>query len=253
RHLAGVECLAGIPGTVGGAPIQNIGAYGQEISETVTAVRLYDRQTRKIVSFTSHECGFAYRASVFNTTQREAFVVLSVTFALSMHGKPELKYPELKKHFAGRGGLPSLHDVREAVLAIRARKGMVLSPADPDSRSAGSFFKNPLVTTEKLAEIEKLARKARLITKDETPPYFPADAGRVKIPAAWLIERAGFDKGYGAGRVGLSSKHSLAIVNRGGASAQDVISLMREIQSRVHLTFSITLSPEPGFVSPEGW
>lgn len=253
RHLAGVECLSGIPGSVGGTPVQNVGAYGQEVSETIQAVRAYDRQQRRVVELSSRECRFSYRASIFNTTERDRYVVLAVTFALTMHGHPALKYQELKNHFAGRGGLPSLDEVREAVRAIRAKKGMLIVPHDADCRSAGSFFKNPVITIDRLAEIEQVARKQRLIGKGDSLPHFAAPEGGVKIPAAWLIEQAGFQKGLVKGRVGLSSKHPLAIINRGGATASEVLWLMREIQERVQEKFGVKLTPEPVFVSADGW
>jgi UDP-N-acetylmuramate dehydrogenase len=253
RHLAGVECLSGIPGFVGGTPVQNVGAYGQEVSETIHGVRAYDRHQRKVVELSNRDCRFSYRASIFNTTDRDRYIVLAVTFALTMHGHPALKYADVKNHFAGRGGTPSLHEVREAVRAIRAKKGMLIVPHDPDCRSAGSFFKNPLVTAEKFTELEQVARKEKLIGKDESIPHFDAPEGKVKVPAAWLIERAGFQKGWSRGRAGISSKHTLALVNRGGATAGDLLRLMREIQEKVQEKFGIRLTPEPVFVSTDGW
>jgi UDP-N-acetylmuramate dehydrogenase len=245
RELAGIECMSGIPGLVGGTPIQNVGAYGQEVSETIVSVRAYDRRTRSVVELGNADCGFAYRASRFNTSERNRFIVLAVAYALTPQGAPALKYAELKKRFERA---PSLHEVRAAVLSIRAGKGMLLVPNDPDCRSAGSFFKNPLVTTEQLAELEQRARAAQLLGQDEHAPQFAASAGNVKVPAAWLIEKAGFQKGYAKGRAGLSSKHTLALVNRGGATAAEVLALMREIQERVRERFGVTLVPEPVFV-----
>lgn len=253
RHLAGVECLSGIPGLVGGTPVQNVGAYGQEVSETIVSVRAWDCQQNEIVELSNKECGFSYRASIFNTTARDRYIVLAVTFALAIHGHPTLKYADVKNYFAGRGGQPFLFEVREAVREIRAGKGMLIVPGDADCRSAGSFFKNPLVTAEQFATIERAARKEKLLGKNEHLPHFAAPEEMIKLPAAWLIEKAGFQKGYNKGRVGISSKHTLAIVNRNGGTANDVLRLMREIQEKVIERFGVRLVPEPLFVSPEGW
>ena len=242
RGLGGVECLSGIPGTVGGTPIQNVGAYGQEVSETIAAVRVCDRATRRILDLGNAECGFSYRHSIFLGTARDRYIVLSVTYALPREGQPTMKYAEVQNYFAGGTRKPGLRDVREAVRAIRASKAMLLVPGDPDCRSAGSFFKNPIVSEQQYAEISGRAPAP-------VPRYPVRDgAGRVKLPAAWLIERAGFPKGYGGGRVGLSRKHTLALVNRGGASASDVLGLMREIQQGVRDRFGFQLVPEPQFV-----
>ena len=246
RGLGGVECLSGIPGSVGGTPIQNVGAYGQEVSETIVAVRVCDRSSRRIVTLRNAECGFSYRHSIFLSTAlstaRDRYLVLSVTYALPRDGQPSLQYAEVEKYFAGGSRKPTLRDVREAVRAIRASKAMLLVSGDPDCRSAGSFFKNPIVSEQEYGEISALA--------PAPVPRYPVrnGAGRVKVPAAWLIERAGFSKGYGRGRVGLSSKHTLAVVNHGGASAGEVLALMREIQQGVRSRFGVTLVPEPQFV-----
>jgi len=248
RNLAGVECLSGIPGLVGGTPVQNVGAYGQEVSETITNVRAFDRQKKRIVELSNADCGFSYRASIFNSTERDRYVVLAVTYALKPDGEPALRYPDLKNYFAGRKDQPSLAEVRRAVIEIRSRKGMVIVPNDPaktpESRSAGSFFKNPVISTEAFAKLEAVA--------GERPPSFPApksnEAGNIKVPAAWLIEQAGFQRGYVKGRAGISSKHTLAIINRGNATAQEVLDLVAEIQARVQAEFGIALSPEPVFV-----
>jgi UDP-N-acetylmuramate dehydrogenase len=252
RELAGLECLSGIPGLVGGTPVQNVGAYGQEVSQTITAVRIYDRHTREIFTLINSACKFGYRNSIFNTTARDRYIVLAVTFALQPHGEPALLYPDLKNHFADQSQ-PSLAAVRAAVIAIRARKAMVITPGDPDSKSVGSFFKNPVVTADKFKEIVEAAKKHRLIRRAEEIPRFDAPGRKIKIPAAWLIERAGFQKGFHRGRVGISSKHTLALVNRNGATAQEMLMLMREIQQSVNERFGVMLAPEPVFVSAEGW
>ena len=240
RNLAGVECLSGIPGLVGGTPVQNVGAYGQEVSETITQVRVFDRQTKQIVEFSNAECGFRYRTSIFNSTERNRYVVLAVSFALKANGEPALRYPDVKNFFAGRNDEPTLAEVRQAVIEIRSRKGMVIVPDDPDCRSAGSFFKNPLLSAEAFAKLEAVA--------GERPPSFPAGDDKVKVPAAWLIERAGFQRGYAKGRAGISSKHTLAIINRGNATAQEVLGLVAEIQARVAELFGVELKPEPVLV-----
>jgi UDP-N-acetylmuramate dehydrogenase len=246
REWAGIECLSGIPGLVGGTPVQNVGAYGQEVSETIVGVRAYDRQEKRLVELTNADCGFSYRASIFNTTARDRYIVFSVTYALTPHGRAMLRYPDLKNFFAGRRRRPSLDQVREAVRTIRASKAMLLVPGDPDCQSVGSFFKNPVVSPEAFAQIEAAARA--VLAPEEQMPRYDAPGERVKVPAAWLIERAGFAKGYQRGRVGLSSKHTLAIINRGGATAREVLELMREIQAQVRARFGVDLVPEPVFV-----
>lgn len=245
---AGLECLSGIPGSVGGTPVQNVGAYGQEVSETITSVRAFDRQTGQIVELSNAECQFGYRRSRFNALERDRFIVLAVTYVLRVNGAPALRYADLKQFFADSSASPTLTDMREAVLTIRRRKAMVLDATDPDTRSAGSFFKNPLISTEAFIAMESKAQAAGWLKADETIPRYPADEGQLKVPAAWLIERAGFAKGYRCGNVGLSSKHSLALINRGGARASEVVSLMREIQSRVQERFGLALTPEPIFL-----
>jgi UDP-N-acetylmuramate dehydrogenase len=237
HDLAGVECLSGIPGRVGGTPVQNVGAYGQEVSETIISVRCFDRRIGRVVELSNPECGFAYRKSIFNSTARGRFIVLSVTFWMVPGGRPKLAYKEVIEYFSGRE--PSLGDVREAVLAIRRKKSMVIDPTDPNSRSAGSFFKNPVVEGTKFAEI-KAAFPA--------VPSFPAAGGKVKIPAAWLIENAGFHKGFALGNVGISSNHTLALINRGGATAEELIRLKELVQRAAADRFGIDLEPEPIFV-----
>jgi UDP-N-acetylmuramate dehydrogenase len=239
RNLAGVECLSGIPGFVGGTPVQNVGAYGQEVSETIVAVRCFDRQRGEIVDLTNRDCGFTYRTSIFNSTERDRYVVLSVTYALTPDGRPKIVYKDLKEHFEGRK--PTLAETREAVLKIRRLKSMVIDDADPNSRSAGSFFKNPIVAADKVEQISAAAGV-------ENVPTFPAPDSQVKIPAAWLIERSGFGKGFRLGKAGISSNHSLALINAGGATAAEIVALKEKIQDGVRKKFDILLWPEPVFV-----
>ena len=242
RNLQGVECLSGIPGWVGGTPVQNVGAYGQEVSETIVAVRCFDRKNEKIVKLSNADCQFAYRTSLFNTTEKNRYVVLAATFALKAEGEPKIVYRDLQNYFGDRK--PNLKETREAVLNIRSEKSMVINPQDSNSRSAGSFFKNPIVTKEKFMEIEKLAHLSRI----DNVPFFKVDDNTVKIPAAWLIEKSGFHKGFQKGRVGLSTNHTLAIVNLGNAKAADILALRDEIQSKVKSCFQVELKPEPVFV-----
>jgi UDP-N-acetylmuramate dehydrogenase len=237
NDLAGVECLSGIPGLVGGTPVQNVGAYGQEVSDIISAVRCYDRQTREIIELTNTDCQFAYRSSIFNTTKRGRHVVLAVTFRLARGGAPKIEYKDLKERFGDHR--PSLAETRAAVLTIRRAKSMVIDTSDPNSCSAGSFFKNPVVFTNAFNELE---------AKLGTIPHYSAGTDKVKLPAAWLIEKAGFNKGYVLGRAGLSSNHTLAIINRGGASAADIIELKSAVVRAVSDKFGIELQPEPVFV-----
>jgi len=243
RGLAGVECMSGIPGTVGGTPIQNVGAYGQEVSNTIERVEVYDCEEHVLRTLSAAECGFAYRTSRFKTADAGRFVVCAVTFRLRP-GAPNTTYPDVARHLRQAGAArPGLDDVREAVLTIRRSKGMVVHPDDPDSRSVGSFFVNPAVS---VADRERIAA-----TAGEVPPGFPADDGRVKIPAAWLIERSGFRKGHIAGAAGISTRHPLALVNRGGATAADIVRLARAVKQAVGDRFGVWLKPEPVFVGFE--
>jgi UDP-N-acetylmuramate dehydrogenase len=239
--LVGVECLAGIPGSVGATPIQNVGAYGQEVSETITSVRVLDRRSGEVLELAPEECGFGYRTSAFKRAPGER-VVLSVEFVLprATESAP-VRYGELARALGVElGESAPAAAVREAVLALRRGKGMVLDPADPDSVSAGSFFTNPILGAD---AFEALARRA-----GERPPAFGEPDGRVKTSAAWLVERAGFHRGYGDGRAGISSKHTLALVNRGGATTAELVALAREIAAGVQRHFGVELVPEPVFV-----
>jgi UDP-N-acetylmuramate dehydrogenase len=236
---AGVECLSGIPGTVGGTPVQNVGAYGQEVSQTIVAVRAFDRKTERFVDLPASACGFSYRRSIFNTTERGRYVVSRVDYALRKHGAPSIAYADLTRYFRNDPS-PKLPRVRDAVRSIRAQKGMLLVPGDPDCRSAGSFFKNPVVP---VSILDSLAQK--LGVEKGTIPAYPAQDGEVKLSAAWLIERAGFPKGYVLGNAGISSRHTLALINRGGATAADVIALRDKLIEAIDSCFAIRLEPEP--------
>jgi UDP-N-acetylmuramate dehydrogenase len=235
----GLECLSGIPGLIGATPIQNVGAYGQEVSQTVTAVRVLDRRSGEIATLAAAECGFGYRTSRFKSVDSQRFVVLAVTYRLTREGTPTVRYADLERDLATRGiSRPSLADVRDSVLAIRRSKSMVLDPYDPNRRSCGSFFLNPIVNPAALARVERAVGEPSM-------PRWPEAGGRVKLSAAWLIERAGFRRGEGPGPVTLSTRHSLAIVCREGARAADVAAFAREIKARVEQRFGVRLEPEP--------
>ena len=233
KRWAGIECLSGIPGSTGATPIQNVGAYGQDVSETIVDVEVFERSSRGIATLSNAECRFAYRSSIFKGEAKDRYIVLSVRFRLTPDGPPAVRYPELQR-FVGHAA--DLQQVRDAVITIRRRKGMVIDPADPDTRSDGSFFMNPILSA---AEFEKFPRK--------DAPNFPAADG-VKLSAAWLIENAGFHKGFVHGNVGISTKHTLAIINRGGGTAREVRELVTIIQQRVREKFGVDLQPEPNML-----
>ncbi len=244
-RCAGVECLSGIPGTVGGTPVQNVGAYGQEVASVIEQVRVFDLETQEFTEFQNTECGFAYRRSRFNTADLGSFIVTRVDYRLRPGGVPTLRYAELQRAMEANhpGGEPSLKEVAETVRQIRRSKGMLIVEGDPDCRSAGSFFKNPVVS-------EELFQK---IAAHSAPPRFPAgpgaeNAGRVKIPAAWLIEQAGFAKGFTMGNAGISTRHTLALINRGSATASEILALADRIQAAVEARFGIRLEREPVLV-----
>jgi len=247
RGWTGVECLSGIPGTVGGTPIQNVGAYGQEIAESLVRVDCLDRETLEHRRFTGADCAFAYRDSRFKRADRGRYVVLEVTLRLGRDQNPRIRYPELQRAVARLGGLETtppteaVRLVRQAVLTLRRGKSMVLDPADPNTRSVGSFFTNPVISAAAFADLEQRWKGI---------PSFPTDGG-VKVPAAWLVEQAGFPKGYRGegGGSGISTRHALALVNLGGTSA-DLLALAEEVREGVERQFGIRLAYEPEVVSP---
>lgn len=280
---AGIECLAGIPGTAGGTPVQNVGAYGQEVAQTIERVRAFDVRERTFVELAAAECGFSYRRSRFNSSDRGRFIVTRVDFRLSPGAAPSIRYPELQRARASQDGAepasaPALAQVAETVRRIRRAKGMLIADGDPDCRSAGSFFKNPIVAREKLPAIAAAASGAE-------PPHFPAGAGNgdlVKLSAAWLVEQAGFARGYALGGAAISSRHALALVNkgidakgrgasgkassgpggsdsnsgamradsrgRGSATADEILALAEKISSAVESHFGVELEREPVLV-----
>ncbi len=241
--LAGIECLSGIPGTVGGTPIQNVGAYGQEVANTIVSVTVFDRQAAAIQVLSKSDCDFAYRSSRFKTRDAGRFVICDVTFRLQP-GAPTVTYPDLRRYLdAHARSTPTLDDARAAVLAVRRSKGMVLDAADHDTRSVGSFFTNPVVREDWVDEIGRRV--------SQRPPAYPVGPGWMKVPAAWLLEQAGFSRGYGTGAVGLSSKHPLAVTNRGGATASEVVAFAVDLKRRVADRFGVDLVPEPTFVGFE--
>ncbi len=247
--LAGIECLSGIPGSTGATPIQNVGAYGQEVADRIASVRAYDTKDGEVRELAPADCRFAYRSSAFRRSAR--YVVLGVTFVLerSPRARP-IRYAELARALAvAPGARPPLSAAREAVLALRRSKGMVVDPADPDSVSAGSFFVNPILSGQQLVELER--RVADRLGDGVRPPAWPDVDGRVKTSAAWLIEHAGFHRGYGHGRVGVSRKHTLALINRGGATTGELITLARELRDGVQRAFGVSLRPEPTLIGVE--
>jgi UDP-N-acetylmuramate dehydrogenase len=235
--FGGIECLAGIPGTVGGTPVQNVGAYGQEVSDTIVSVRVLDRKSLAFSELPAEACAFAYRRSIFNSSHKGRFIVTAVEYRLRTGAFPVISYPDLKRLFQDRTQPPTLAEAAAAVREIRHGKGMLLVPGEEDCRSAGSFFKNPVVPD---------ARYETISAAGSGPaPRFTAGKGFVKIPAAWLLEESGFHKGLVAGNAGLSSRHTLALINRGGATAREIVALRDWIVSTVEKKFGVRLEPEP--------
>lgn len=251
NNFAGVECLSGIPGSVGATPIQNVGAYGQEVKDTIISVKVIEKASGKTIMFPKEDCLFGYRTSRFKTVDKDKYIVTEVIFKLRKNGKPVIKYPELEKYLKSKyENNFSLQDVRNAVLELRKRKAMVIDEGDPDSVSCGSFFVNPILTNE---EYEKFRRKiidemengkSKIENGEELsiPHWFVN--GKIKLSAAWLIENAGFKKGYIKNGVGISSKHCLALVNKGGKTS-DLLELAEEIQTKVFEKFGVKLIIEP--------
>ncbi len=241
--VSGIECLAGIPGLAGGAPIQNIGAYGQEVANRIHSVRALDLETLAFVTLPRDECGFAYRRSIFNSTCPGRYIVTSVTFSFDLDAAPNLSYPDLAKYFAecsSEEEAPTPLAVYHGVREIRHRKGMLLVEGEPDCRSAGSFFKNPVIP---VSTLERIA--ASLKIDPAVIPNWPAGEGLTKVAAAWLLENAGFHKGFALGEAGISSRHTLALINRGHATAGDIIALRDRIRETVNARFGIQLEQEP--------
>jgi UDP-N-acetylmuramate dehydrogenase len=240
RGLGGVECLAGIPGLTGGTPVQNVGAYGQEVAQTIDRVTVLDRASLTFTDLANTNCGFAYRTSRFNTADRGRFIVTSVRFRLSPGAPPNLTYADLDRHFLD-SPRPTLLDVYAAVREIRRSKAMLLVEGDPDCRSAGSFFKNPIVPLSTLSTIS-----SALSIPAADIPNWPTGQGTTKLPAAWLLEHAGFHKGFDLGAAGISTRHTLALVNRSGsATCADILALRDAIVGEVASRFGITLEQEP--------
>ncbi len=245
--LAGLECLSGIPGTAGATPIQNVGAYGQEVARSLAWVDVLDRRSFEVQRMTASACGFSYRASRFRR-RPESHLVLSVSFALRPGAAAAVTYPELAAALGARSAPPSPREVRRAVLELRRAKSMLVEPEDPNRRSVGSFFLNPLLSARHAAAVRKRAAALDL----GVPPMFPAPGDRVKVSAAWLIERSGFSRGLQRGAVGISSRHSLALIHRGGGRSADLVALAREIRAAVRARFGIELVPEPRFLGFTG-
>ena len=237
RGWSGLECLSGIPGHVGATPIQNVGAYGQEVADTIVSLRAHDRQSGQLVELTHAECAFGYRTSRFKTRDAERFIVLDVTFRLHAGGTPCRAYPEIARRLAPGA---TLGDARRIVLDTRREKSMLLDPGDENGRSCGSFFLNPVIEPGALDALR--ARAAA------SPPTYPQPDGRFKLPAAWLIERAGFQKGQRWGAVGISTRHSLALVAHEGATSRQILEAAHRIRDGVEAQLGIRLTPEPLFL-----
>jgi UDP-N-acetylmuramate dehydrogenase len=256
ESLAGLECLTGIPGSVGATPIQNVGAYGQEVADTIRAVRVLERATGAVRELTPDACAFGYRDSLFKH-EPQRYVVLGVQFALRAGAPPALRYPELAAAVQARsdagnvtsGVAPTLATVAATVRALRRQKSMVLdNPADPNRRSAGSFFMNPVLSAADADAVLARAVASGAARDAAAVPRFPAPGGRIKLSAAWLIERAGFPKGFRRGAVGISTRHALALVHHGGGSTTELLALASSIRAAVEACFGVTLTPEPVIV-----
>ncbi|MDD8017316.1 MAG: UDP-N-acetylmuramate dehydrogenase [Bacteroidota bacterium] len=251
QGFAGVECLSGIPGSVGASPIQNVGAYGQEVKETIEQVKVLDRTTLQEKVLQNGDCGFSYRQSIFKTDDANKFIIVEAIFRLKKNGRPTIHYPEVKKNIEASiplstlgDGRESLEAVRNIVLGLRKKKSMAIDPSDVNTRSAGSFFLNPIVDEKQLAKIIHQWEA----NGDGTPIPTFASESKIKIPAAWLIEKSGFKKGYSKNGVGISENHTLALVNRSGTT-KALLALAKDIQDGVGKQFGIRLAMEPVIVS----
>jgi UDP-N-acetylmuramate dehydrogenase len=243
RNCAGVECMSGVPGSVGGTPVQNVGAYGQEAGDTICSVLALDIEDMQTREMPAAECGFSYRTSIFNGTHKGRYIILRVSYELTPGGAPSIRYADLQRYFAGWAQPPSLAQTRDAVRTIRAGKAMLITAGDEDCRSAGSFFKNPVLSE---SEYQNLVSEAA--SRGLQIPSYPMVSSQKKVSAAWLVEHSGFAKGFNLGRVAISRKHALAIVNRGGATAADIFELKCMIEQRVREQWGLQLMPEPVFV-----
>lgn len=255
QNWQGLECLSGIPGKVGATPIQNVGAYGQEVKDTIVSLTAYHREEDRIVTFTNADCHFGYRNSIFKQAAQDRYIVLDVTYRLIPNGKTQLRYAELLDHLKDHYGDQedyALSVVREAVINVRRKKSMVLDAQDQNSVSAGSFFMNPIITIDQFNELENYLHTNKLLSNEERIPQFAAGANagtnQLKLSAAWLIERAGFCKGYRSGNVGISAKHALALINHGDGTANEILALAHEIEKSVQTKFNIKLHHEPIYV-----
>lgn len=253
HQLQGLECLSGIPGTVGASPIQNIGAYGQEVKDTIAWVEALDRSTAELRRFNAAECEFAYRWSRFKGVDRDCYVVTRVAFHLKKNTSPTVRYGDLTRYFdEHKIEKPSLAQTRDAVLAVRRSKGMVVDAAIPDSRSCGSFFMNPIVSNEEAEKIRHVMVHNKLLDPNEKLPGYPANPGHTKLSAAYLMEKSGLKKGFRLGNVGLSTRHVLALINCGDGTSAEVLVLVDHVKTQVSRQFGVELRPEPVFVGFDG-
>jgi len=244
ENLAGLECLSGIPGTAGATPIQNVGAYGQEVARVLESVRVLHRVTLEEGTLAAPDCGFGYRSSVFRRSDNP-FIILEVAFSLDAGGAPNLSYQQVAEHFGA--GTPSLGELRATILDLRRSKSMVIDDEDPNRRSVGSFFVNPVVDDATLSSVIASARVLGVLGFDQMPPVHDVGDGRTKLSAAWLVEHAGFPRGATRGRVGLSTKHALALIHRGEGKTSELIDFARDIRRGVRAHLGVDLKPEPVF------
>ncbi len=244
EELSGLECLTGIPGLVGATPIQNVGAYGQEVSDTIEAVEVLDRSDLSVRWLLGNACGFGYRNSDFKRLPAR-YIVLAVRYRLTVKGTPIVRYPELVRALGATRVQPSLRDVASTVWALRAQKSMLIDPSDENVRSAGSFFTNPIVMSVEAERVRAHALASGMVNKFDEMPCYDAGAGMKKLAAGWLIERAGIHKGLRRGAVGVSSRHALALVHHGGGTTAELLAFAGEIQARVRSVFGVGLEIEP--------